>query len=74
VGCITLLVVVVTGFFQVSYDRRFDSVSTPFGVAVIGQDDIDSPGCEQALRLLNYYLAIALELDDTELLLLLNTL
>lgn len=74
VGCITLLVVVVTGFLQISYDRRF-RLREHFlsGIAVIGQYDIDSPGCEQALRLLDYYSAIALELNDTELLLLLNT-
>lgn len=74
IGCITLLVVVVTGFLQVSYDRRF-RLREHFlsGIDVIGQYDIASPGCEQALRLLDYYSAIALELDDIELLLLLNT-
>ena len=74
VGCITLLVVVVTGFLQISYERKF-RLREHFlsGIGVIGQYDIADAGCEQALRLLDYYSAIALELEDTELLLLLNT-
>lgn len=74
VGCITLLVVVLTGFLQISYERRF-RLREHFlsGIGVIGQYDISNPGCEQALRLLDYYSTIALELDDVELLLLLNT-
>ena len=74
VGCITLLVVVLTGFLQVGYERLF-RLREHFlsGIGVIGQYDINNPGCEQALRLLDYYSTIALELKDVELLLLLNT-
>ena len=43
------------------------------GVAAIAQYDIDSPGCEQAMRLLDYYSYLALSHDDPELLHILNT-
>lgn len=74
VGSITLLVVLLTAYMQLVYERRF-RVREHFlsGITVIGQYDIDSPGCEQAMRLLDYYSAVALELKDDELLLLLNT-
>ena len=43
------------------------------GIGTIAQYDIDSPGCEQALRLLDYYSSLALSLDDPELFHILNT-
>ncbi len=43
------------------------------GLNIIGQYDVANPGCEQALRLLDHYSRIALELENDELLLLLNT-
>ena len=71
---LTLLIVLTTGFVQQTYDRTF-RLREQFlsGLNVIGQYDIAKPGCEQALRLLDHYSALALELDDNELLLLLNT-
>ena len=71
---LTLLIVLASGFVQQSYDRIF-RLREQFlsGLNVIGQYDIAKPGCEQALRLLDHYSALALELDDNELLLLLNT-
>jgi hypothetical protein len=71
---LTLLIVLATGFVQQTYDRTF-RLREQFlsGLNVIGQYDIAKPGCEQALRLLDHYSALALELDDKELLLLLNT-
>jgi hypothetical protein len=71
---LTLLIVLATGFVQQTYDRTF-RLREQFlsGLNVIGQYDIAKPGCEQALRLLDHYSALALELDDNELLLLLNT-
>lgn len=73
-GSITLLVVLLTAYMQTVYERRFrlrEHVLS--GISIIGQYDIDEPGCEQAMRLLDYYAAIALELREDELLLLLNT-
>lgn len=74
VGCITLLVVVLTGYTQLTYERRF-RLREHFlsGIGVIGQYDIANPGCEQALRVLDYFSLIALGLRDNELLLILNT-
>jgi hypothetical protein len=43
------------------------------GIAAIARYDIDSPGCEQAMRLLDYYSALALELQDPEMFNILNT-
>jgi len=74
VGCITLLVVVITGYFQVELDRKF-RIKEHFinGINVISNYDIKEPGCEQAMRLLDYYASIALAIGDAELLLMLNT-
>lgn len=71
---LTLLVVLISSHLQHSSDKTF-RLREHFlaGLAVIGQYDVEKPGCEQALRLLDYYSAIALDLNDTELLLLLNT-
>lgn len=43
------------------------------GIAAIAQYDIASPGCEQAMRLLDYYSSLALSSEDPELLHILNT-
>ncbi len=74
VGSITLLIVLLTGYIQLTLDRKF-RLREHFlsGISIIGQYDINSAGCEQALRVLDYYSSVALELDDDELLLLLNT-
>ncbi|MEI8315107.1 MAG: hypothetical protein WCG79_06605 [Verrucomicrobiota bacterium] len=74
VGCITLLVVVLTGYSQLNYERQF-RLREHFlsAIGVIGQYDIAHPGCEQALRMLDYFSQVALDLEDTELLLILNT-
>lgn len=71
---LTLLVVLITGFLQQSTDRAF-RLREHFlsGLTVIGQYDVANPGCEQALRFLDYYSRLAIELKNDELLLLLNT-
>lgn len=71
---LTLIIVVITGYLQHSADRAF-RLREHFlaGLNVIGQYDVTKPGCEQALRLLDHYAALALELNDNELLLLLHT-
>ncbi len=43
------------------------------GISTIAQYDTDSPGCEQAMRLLDYYSSLAFTEDDPELFHLLNT-
>jgi len=43
------------------------------GINLITQWDIKSPGCDQCMRLLDYYGRLAMQTDDRELLLLLNT-
>jgi hypothetical protein len=43
------------------------------GIAAIAQYDISEPGCEQAMRLLDYYSYKALSLKDDELFRVLNT-
>jgi len=43
------------------------------GLNVIAQWDLKSPGCDQTMRLLDYYARVALDATDEELLLLLNT-
>ena len=43
------------------------------GIAAIAEYDIASPGCEQAMRLLDYYSHVALSYDDPELFWILNT-
>jgi hypothetical protein len=74
VGCITLAVVVLTGYLQVLNDQRFRTKEHFInGINVISGYDINKPGCEQAMRLLDYYSSVALELQDSELLLILNT-
>jgi hypothetical protein len=43
------------------------------GIGTIAQYDVDSPGCEQAMRLLDYYSSLALSSNDPELFQILNT-
>ena len=71
---LTLIIVLASSYMQQGLDRTF-RLREHFlaGLNVIGQYDVAKPGCEQALRLLDHYSALALELNDTELLLLLNT-
>ena len=44
------------------------------GIAAIAQYDTESPGCEQAMRLMDYYSSLALVRSDPELFHILNTL
>jgi hypothetical protein len=71
---LTLIIVLSSSYLQQAFDRTF-RLREHFlaGLNVIGQYDVAKPGCEQALRLLDHYSALALELEDVELLLLLNT-
>ena len=71
---LTLVIVLATSYVQNKIDRTF-RLREHFlaGLNVIGQYDIADSGCEQALRLVDHYSALALELEDKELLLLLNT-
>lgn len=73
-GSLTLIVVIISAHLQQVYERTF-RLREHFlsGLTIIGQYDVAKPGCEQALRLLDYYASLALELEDTELLILLNT-
>jgi hypothetical protein len=59
---------------QTDQERRF-RIREHFlaGIAAIAQYDIASPGCEQAMRLLDYYSSLALASEDPELLHILNT-
>ena len=59
---------------QAEQERRF-RVREHFltGIGAIAQYDIDSPGCEQAMRLLDYYSSLAMASDDPELFQILNT-
>ncbi len=71
---LTLVIVIASSYMQHAFDRTF-RLREHFlaGLNVIGQYDIAHSGSEQALRLLDHYSALALELNDSELLLLLNT-
>src|SRR3954451_18969836 len=59
---------------QIAQERSF-RIREHFlaGIAAIAQYDIASPGCEQAMRLLDYYSSLALGSEDPELLHILNT-
>ncbi len=71
---LTLVIVLASSYVQHAIDRTF-RLREHFlaGLNVIGQYDVAHPGCEQALRLLDHYSALALDLNDNELLLLLNS-
>jgi len=73
-GSITLVVVILSGYVQVSQDRKF-RVREHFlsGISAISAYEAQQPGTEQAMRLLDYYALVAFQLDDEELLLILNT-
>ncbi|MDO8909508.1 MAG: hypothetical protein Q7W55_13540 [Pseudohongiella sp.] len=84
-GSISLIIVVFFTFHQAKQQQAFfisqrdetsKSTARQFfldGINLITQWDIQSPGCDQCMRLLDYYGRIALESKDRELLLLLNT-
>lgn len=63
-------------FFQKQRNEENLRTSRSFfleGVGLITQWDIASPGCDQCLRLLDYYSRLAIKSGDGELLLILNT-
>lgn len=63
-------------FFETQRTEGIQQANRTFfleGVNLISQWDIASPGCDQSLRLLDYYGRIALRSQDKELLLILNT-
>jgi hypothetical protein len=73
-GSITLLVVIISTAAQSRADhaaRLRDSFLQ--GIGHIAAYDIEKAGCEQALRLLDYYSMIANQLEEPELYLILNT-
>ncbi|MER0215947.1 MAG: hypothetical protein DU481_07085 [Nitrosomonas sp.] len=82
---ISLVIVVFFTFHQAKQQRVFfleqqkdtsKTMTRQFfleGINLITQWDIKSPGCDQCMRLLDYYGRLALESKDDELLLLLNT-
>jgi hypothetical protein len=84
-GSLSLVVVLFFTFHQAKQQRAFflsqqaDTSRTTDrqffleGINLITQWDIKSPGCDQCLRLLDYYGRLALLSKDRELLLLLNT-
>lgn len=84
-GSLSLIVVLFFTFHQAKQQRVFflsqqaDTSRTTNrqffleGVNLITQWDIKSPGCDQSMRLLDYYSRVALQSEDRELLLLLNT-
>lgn len=84
-GSLSLMVVIFFTFHQSNQQRQFfeqqqsqtnqASMRTFFleGVNQITQWDIESPGCDQCMRLLDYYGRVALASEDRELLLILNT-
>jgi hypothetical protein len=85
VGSITLLVVLFFSYHQGKQQEEFfasqeqrtakhaERQAFLDGINLITQWDIRSPGCDQSMRLLDYYARLALKSDDEELLLLLNT-
>ncbi len=84
-GSLSLVVVLFFTFHQAKQQRIFfisqqvetsKQVERQFfleGINQITQWDIQSPGCDQCMRLLDYYSRLALQSSDRELLLLLNT-
>ena len=84
-GSISLVVVLFFTFHQAKQQREFFVVQQEYisktttrqffleGINLITQWDIESPGCDQCMRLLDYYSRLALSSEDNELLLLLNT-
>jgi len=84
-GSLSLVVVVFFTFHQAKQQRAFflsqkaDTLKAADrqyfleGINLITQWDINSPGCDQCMRLLDYYSRLALLSEDRELLLVLNT-
>lgn len=84
-GSLSLVVVLFFTFHQAKQQRAFflsqkadvsrtaDRQYFLDGINLITQWDITSPGCDQCMRLLDYYGRLALQSEDRELLLLLNT-
>lgn len=84
-GSLSLVVVLFFTFHQAKQQRVFflsqqahasrtaDRQFFLEGISLITQWDIESPGCDQCMRLLDYYCRLALLSEDRELLLLLNT-
>jgi hypothetical protein len=84
-GSLSLVVVLFFTFHQAKQQRIFflsqqaDASKTADrqffleGINLVTQWDIKSPGCDQCMRLLDYYSRLALLSEDRELLLLLNT-
>ncbi|MBJ9633688.1 hypothetical protein I5532_13705 [Citrobacter freundii] len=84
-GSLSLVVVLFFTFHQSKQQRVFflsqqaDTLRTTDrqffleGINLITQWDIKAPGCDQCMRLLDYYGRLALLSEDRELLLLLNT-
>jgi uncharacterized membrane protein len=72
-GCLTLLVVLYFGWRQREDDREARTREGFLaGLDLIAQYDLKSPGCEQAMRILDYYSKIALEDGKEEWLWMLN--
>jgi len=84
-GSISLIVIIFFTFHQSKQQEMFfekqaaDSKNTSDrqfflnGINLITQWDLSSPGCDQCMRLLDYYGRLALASNDRELLLMLNT-
>jgi len=84
-GSLSLVVVLFFTFHQAKQQRAFflsqqadtskiaDRQFFLEGINLITQWDIKSPGCDQCMRLLDYYSRLALLSEDRELLLILNT-
>lgn len=84
VGSLSLVVVLFFTFHQATQQHAFflrqqaetsKSTDRQFflnGINLITHWDIESPGCDQCMRLLDYYSRLALKSEDKELLLLLN--
>jgi hypothetical protein len=72
-GCLTLLVVLYFGWRQRKDDREERKrESFLAGLDLIAQYDLKEPGCEQAMRILDYYSKLALEDGKEEWLWMLN--
>ena len=72
-GCLTLIVVLYFGWQQRKEDNKTRKrESFLAGLDLIAQYDLKEPGCEQAMRILDYYSKLALEDGEDEWLWMLN--
>jgi hypothetical protein len=73
-GALSLALVLFFTFHQ-SQQQSSSSERAFFleGINLITQWDLNKPGCDQSMRLLDYYSRLALKSNDKELLLILNT-